>query len=155
MIFRLLSAKIRLILAIAQLLILWIALATPAMAIRSCKTEYRFGDHGAMADLMPITRGALRETVNGKGIVTLSFKTPDNEIHRFRNNVSAEMLTQLETDRGKVQYLPEDPDKTARLAGHHEHPLFAAVAAALAWIVTVLWLVAAQRLRRQRRAEGR
>jgi hypothetical protein len=151
MIFRLLSAKIRLILAIAQLLILWIALVMPFMAIRSCRTEYRFGDHGALADLLPITRGALRETVGGKGVVTLSFKTPDDQVHQFRNNVSADTLTRLETDPGQVQYLPEDPDKTARLAGNHERPLFAAFMAVLAWAITILWLVAAQRLRRQRR----
>jgi hypothetical protein len=155
MIFRLLSAKIRLILAIAQLIMLWVALSMPFMAIRSCRTEYRFGDHGAIADLMPITRGALRETVGSKGVVTLSFKTPDDRVHQFRNNLDADTLTRLETETGQVQYLPEDPEKTARLSGQHERPLFAAATAVLAWVITILWLMAAHGLRRQRRAEGR
>lgn len=104
------------------------------------KTEKAFADHGAVADVLPVDRylqhyfASRNSDVKTKSwrSADLSYRTPDGTTWTITHGLDdAEIATLQSGGTLHMQYLPEQPQFSARLEGHPRKPWEDLVVAAL------------------------
>jgi hypothetical protein len=106
-----------------------VAFAFLGEAWRDTRTEKAFAQHGAVADVLPVdhyiqhssrssTTNVTRETYKS---ADLSFRTPDDRRYtRTMQLEESEFQTLKDGGTLHMQYLPEDPQGSARLEGRRQ-----------------------------------
>jgi hypothetical protein len=117
-------------------------------AFSAHEREQAFEVRGVMTDALPVkdvTEHATADRNSGAVSHTwasadLSFHTEDGETHTVTRGLDARQLEAVRSGRLlRVEYLREQPETSARLAGRHEEPLvsltFAATLALMGWVL--------------------
>jgi len=101
-------------------------------ALSAHEREKAFQVRGVVTDALPvkeITRHATGDRNSGAVAHTwasadLSFHTEDGQMHTVTRGLDARQVEAVKTGRPlRVEYLREQPESTARIAGRHEEPL--------------------------------
>jgi len=94
--------------------------------------ERAYGRRGVQVEVLPVNGFEVTSQVAKNGsqhvvsrTLDLRFETPDGQVHAVRRSLNDEDVSRLVAGRGRglqAEYLPEDPDETVRLVGHHLNP---------------------------------